>query len=111
MTKNNQDNVVLAQLFKVLGDPTRLAILRLLMDGEENVSTVCMTLKMPQPSVSHHLGILRMGGLVQTRRDGKQVYYSICKIRRERSSRLLKSLLNGSRSVRLGPIVLGLAGR
>ena len=67
----------LAELFQLLGDKTRLSILMRLAEGEWNVSTLCRDLNLPQPTVSHHLSLLRVNGLVVNRRDGKQVYYAL----------------------------------
>src|SRR3954467_15552196 len=67
----------LAALFRLLSDRTRLNLLMLLADGERNVTSLCETLKLPQPTVSHHLGLLRMSNVITNRRDGKQVFYSL----------------------------------
>ena len=109
MAKKSQTVTVLAQMFRALGDQTRLAILMLLADGELNVSTLCRKLKAAQPSVSHHLGILRLGGMVNTRRNGKEIFYSLRCVSNDHNGRAVKALLDGSASVRLGPFVLGLA--
>ena len=66
-----------ARGFKLLGDPTRLGILRLLAGGPKNVMTLCKALKLRQKSVSQHLAPLRMGGLVDMTRKGRFVTYSI----------------------------------
>jgi len=67
----------LTSLFRLLSDKTRLNILMLLAHGERNVTSLCQELDLPQPTVSHHLGLLRMNNLIGNRRDGKQVYYGI----------------------------------
>ena len=67
----------LAGLFKLLSDGTRLRILMLLAKGERNVSSLCEELKLPQPTVSHHLGLLRMRNVITNRRNGKQVFYGL----------------------------------
>ena len=67
----------LVALFRLLSDKTRLNILMLLAKGERNVSSLCDQLKLPQPTVSHHLGLLRMSNLITNRRDGKQVFYEL----------------------------------
>lgn len=67
----------LADVFKVLGDPTRLRILRVLMNQEVCVRDIADELGMGQSAVSHQLRILRDAQLVQFRRDGKTVYYSL----------------------------------
>jgi DNA-binding transcriptional ArsR family regulator len=72
-----QDLEPLAGLFKLLSDGTRLRILMLLAKGERNVSSLCEELKLPQPTVSHHLGLLRMRNVISNRRHGKQVFYGL----------------------------------
>lgn len=67
----------LADVFKVLGDPTRLRILRVLMNQEVCVRDIADELGMGQSAVSHQLRILRDARLVHFRRDGKTVYYSL----------------------------------
>lgn len=66
----------LAGSFRLLADETRLHVLQLLVEFEElNVRSLCDLLGQSQPSVSHHLGLLRTAGLVRARRDGKHNYY------------------------------------
>lgn len=67
----------MAALMRLVGDATRIRILGLLHAGERNVSTMCDDLDLAQPTVSHHLGLLRTAGLLSTRRAGKQIYYSL----------------------------------
>ena len=70
-----QDLEPLAGLFQLLSDKTRLKILMLLSKGERNVTSLCEELKLPQPTVSHHLGLLRIERIISNRRHGKQVFY------------------------------------
>lgn len=72
-----QDLEPLASVFRLLADRTRLNILLLLSKGERNVGSLCDELRLPQPTVSHHLGLLRMSNLISNRRDGKQVFYEL----------------------------------
>jgi DNA-binding transcriptional ArsR family regulator len=65
----------LTNLFQLLSDKTRLRILLLLAEGEQNVTALCQSLGLPQPTVSHHLGLLRIHNVIGNRRDGKQVFY------------------------------------
>src|SRR5271170_8322328 len=67
----------LCQLFRLLSDKTRLQIVMLLAGGERNVTSLCEELKLPQPTVSHHLGLLRMNRVIINKRHGKQVIYSL----------------------------------
>ena len=74
---SDQDLEALVGLFRLLSDKTRLNILMLLSKGERNVSSLCEELALPQPTVSHHLGLLRMSNLISNRRNGKQVFYEL----------------------------------
>jgi ArsR family transcriptional regulator len=67
----------LSQLFRALGDETRLRILALLSHGELCVCHLEKALDLSQPNVSRQLGVLRSAGVVDARRDGTWVYYSI----------------------------------
>jgi DNA-binding transcriptional ArsR family regulator len=73
----DQDLENLSSLFRLLSDKTRLNILMLLGGGERNVTNLCELLALPQPTVSHHLGLLRMNNLIGNRRNGKQVFYML----------------------------------
>ena len=68
----------LVQLFKLLSDETRLRILSYLMQTDElHVRALCDLLGQSQPAVSHHLALLRVAGLIESRRDGKHNFYRI----------------------------------
>jgi DNA-binding transcriptional ArsR family regulator len=67
----------ISALFKLLSDKTRLAILQILCEQEMNVTAMCRELQLPQPTVSHHLGLLRMNRLIVNRRNGKEVFYRL----------------------------------
>lgn len=60
-----------------LADPTRLHLLRLLADDEQDVSTLTAQVAASRSSVSQHLGRLRLAGLVHARRDGRRMLYRI----------------------------------
>jgi DNA-binding transcriptional ArsR family regulator len=74
---SEQDLEQLSALFRLLSDKTRLNILLRLARGERNVTSLCEELGLPQPTVSHHLGLLRMNNIVSNRRNGKQVFYGL----------------------------------
>lgn len=67
----------LAELFKVFGDSTRIRILFVLFEAEVCVCDLAAVLNMTQSAVSHQLKILKINKLVKSRRDGKQVFYSL----------------------------------
>ena len=67
----------LSLLFGLLSEPARLRMVLLLCGRERRVSDLVTLLGMPQPTVSHHLALMRRAGLVVTRRAGKSVFYSL----------------------------------
>ena len=66
-----------AELFKVLGDATRVKMLQILAKTELCVCDIAAVIKMSQSAVSHQLRVLRGARLVKYRRDGKMAWYSI----------------------------------
>ena len=64
-------------LLKALANPDRLLLLCQLTQGEQTVGALEAALGIRQPSLSQQLGVLRQEGLVATRRDGKQIHYSV----------------------------------
>ena len=73
-----RDNAAAAgQLLKTLGNPDRLLLLCQLAQGERHVSELEALLGITQPTLSQQLAVLRREGLVDTRREGKQIYYRI----------------------------------
>ncbi len=64
--------------FLALANPTRIRMLERLGEvGEVSVNDLAVYLRMSQPRISWHLRMLRVGGVVRTRRDGRQVYCSL----------------------------------
>jgi len=64
--------------FLALANPTRLRILQRLAEvGEESVNDLAAAMRMSQPRISWHLRMLRVGGAVRQRREGRQVYCSL----------------------------------
>ena len=66
-----------AELFKVLGDQTRVKILFTLIKDEMCVCDIAELLEMSQSAISHQLRVLKQARLVKYRREGKTVYYSV----------------------------------
>jgi DNA-binding transcriptional ArsR family regulator len=67
----------MAEKFRMLADPTRLAILRALLEGEKNVGQVVDETGQNQANVSKHLKLLAETGIVCRRKEGLQVFYAI----------------------------------
>ena len=66
---------ILADMFKLLGDGSRIRIFWILCHCEECVINISAMMDMSSPAVSHHLKVLKSGGLIVSRREGKEVYY------------------------------------
>ena len=82
-----------AMLLKHLSDPTRLTVLLMLDEGERHVGALCERLSQSQPAVSHHLALLRHGGIISPRRLGKNNYYGLTETGAE-LVKLVKGLMN-----------------
>lgn len=67
----------LAELFKALGDPTRVKLIHALLSDELCVHDLCLVLGMAQSAVSHQLRYLRNVRMVKRRKEGKTVFYSL----------------------------------
>ena len=63
--------------FQVLGEPSRMAILDLLRDGERPVGELVEHLQLSQPAVSKHLRVLKEAGMVEARADAQRRLYSV----------------------------------
>jgi len=66
-----------AEILKALGHPIRYCIVEGLLSGEQNVATLVDCLKVPQPTVSQHLHILKAAGILEANRVGNQIHYSV----------------------------------
>lgn len=64
-----------AQALKVLGNPYRLQIVTLLLNGEKNVTELNKSVKVSQPALSQHLSKLRREGILGARRQQREIYY------------------------------------
>ena len=67
----------LAELFKVFGDSTRIRILFVLFEAEVCVCDLAEALHMTQSAISHQLRLLKQNKLVNSRREGKSIFYSL----------------------------------
>jgi ArsR family transcriptional regulator, zinc-responsive transcriptional repressor len=81
-----------ANLLKHVSDPTRLLVISLLSERERHVGGLCDELTQSQPAVSHHLALLRLGGIIDRRRQGKNNVYSLTDTG-ERLSRIVKDIV------------------
>jgi DNA-binding transcriptional ArsR family regulator len=74
---SDTDDSYCAQRLKILAEPHRLAILKLLFSGPKHVWEINANLPIEQSLLSHHLKVLRREGFVESRRDGKAVLYQL----------------------------------
>ncbi len=66
-----------ANIYKILANPKRLEVLNILKQGEVGVDKLLKITKLSKANLSQHLALLRHNGLVQTRRDGLNIFYTI----------------------------------
>jgi DNA-binding transcriptional ArsR family regulator len=81
-------------LLKHVSDPTRLQVILILSEGEQHVGALCSQLSQSQPAVSHHLALLRHGGIIAPRRQGKNNFYSLTDTGTDLAV-VVKGLMNG----------------
>jgi DNA-binding transcriptional ArsR family regulator len=81
-----------AEMLKVLAHPVRICIVKGLLDnGECNVSHMQNCLNAPQSTISQHLQKLRAAKIIEGRRNGLEIYYSVCN---EKVAKLINVILN-----------------
>ncbi|WP_457678235.1 ArsR/SmtB family transcription factor [Thermovibrio sp.] len=66
-----------AEIFKALGHPTRVKIVKYLSEGEKCVKDIWQELGIPQPTVSQHINILKEAGIISFRKEGVKTCYRI----------------------------------
>ena len=81
----------IANIFKALSDDTRLRVVKLLQERELCVCELMQVLDMSQPRISRHMSVLKNAGLLEDRREGKWVHYSL---RKETPEKEIKILLD-----------------
>jgi len=93
MSIANELNQLHASVCKGLADPKRLLIINALRDGEMSVGEICEELDLPQANVSQHLAIMRERGLVNARKDGQFVFYSLTTMKIVEAVDLLRQVM------------------
>jgi len=81
-----------SMLLKHVSDATRLQVILTLSEGERHVGALCEQLSQSQPAVSHHLALLRHGGIISPRRQGKNNFYGLTETGTE-LARVVKELI------------------
>ncbi|NQT66840.1 MAG: winged helix-turn-helix transcriptional regulator [Actinobacteria bacterium] len=89
-----------SDICKTIANPRRLAIIDMIHKGEMTVSTLVKKIGISQANLSQHLAILRSKGVVQTRREGNNIYYSIANPKIIAAFDLISEVLRESTSSR-----------
>lgn len=77
-TKPDEEKFLeMADMFSLISDATRLKILWLLCHSEECVINIAAAVEMSSPAASHHLRVLKQSGIIKSRREGKETYYTL----------------------------------
>lgn len=92
-----------ARRFRALSDETRLRIIERLRDGEECVCNLAGPLRIRQSLLSFHLRILKEAGVVENRKQGRWVYYSLNRDVLDEMSEMLDSFKKPRKGLRLSP--------
>ena len=87
----NENYIQNALALKALSDPNRLVIIDFLKNGERCACKILEQLKISQPTLSHHMGILNNADIINCRKEGKWMHYSL---NREKFNEL-KNLMEG----------------
>lgn len=74
---SNMGNQLVSNVFKAMAHPTRIQIIKLLRDGERCVCEILPNLDSEQSNTSQHLTVMKNQGVVESRKDGSKVIYSI----------------------------------
>ena len=79
-------------VFKALSDPSRRKILELLQNGDMTAGDIASHFDMSQPSISHHLNLLKQAKLVLAEKQGQNIYYSLNETAIQESLRFFMNL-------------------
>lgn len=82
-----------AEVCKTLANPKRLEILNLLRNKELNVSDLVDLTGLPKANISQHLAVMRRSGILETRRDGLNIYYRISSSKVTQACELMREVL------------------
>lgn len=96
---SNKDNLaipLLADFLRVVSEENRLKIICLLQSGEQCVCDIWQSLKLPQNLTSHHLKVLREFGLLNSRKAGLNIHYSVNQEELNKYNQVISKIFNKS---------------
>lgn len=82
-----------AEICKILASPKRIEIISALKEGEKTVTELVEILETPKANVSQHLSVMRLKGILKSRRDGVNIYYSIANPKVVKACSLMNEVL------------------
>jgi ArsR family transcriptional regulator len=83
-----------AEICKILSNPKRVEIINALKEGEKSVKELVEILQIPKANVSQHLTVMKLRGILKSRRDGVNMYYSIANPKVIHACNLMREVLN-----------------
>lgn len=83
-----------AEICKILSSSKRIEIINALKDGEKTVTELVNILDVPKANISQHLSIMKLKGILKSRRDGVNIYYSIANPKVIQACNLMHEVLN-----------------
>jgi ArsR family transcriptional regulator len=83
-----------AEICKILASPKRIEIITALKEGEKTVSEIIESLGIPKANVSQHLALMRLKGILKSRREGNNIYYSIANPKVVQACGLMREVLS-----------------
>jgi ArsR family transcriptional regulator len=92
--KGNNEVPLLADFLRIISEENRLKIICFLQSGEQCVCDIWQFLKLPQNLISHHLKVLKDFGLISSRKEGLNVYYSINEEELSKNKKFLNKILS-----------------
>ncbi|HKN19722.1 MAG TPA: metalloregulator ArsR/SmtB family transcription factor [Dissulfurispiraceae bacterium] len=94
MTREKSIYELQAEICKILASPKRLEIITALKEGEKTVTEIVDILGIPKPNASQHLALMRHKGLLKSRREGVNIYYSIANPKVIQACGLMREVLS-----------------
>lgn len=94
MTREKTIYEMQAEICKILASPKRIEIITALKDGEKSVTELIDILGIPKANVSQHLAVMRIKGILKSRREGVSIYYSIANRKVIQACTLMKEVLS-----------------
>jgi ArsR family transcriptional regulator len=83
-----------AEICKILASPKRIEIIAALKEGEKTVTEIVDILGIPKPNVSQHLAVMRIKGILNSRREGVNIFYSIANPKVIQACSLMREVLS-----------------